>query len=114
MLRIDCDCQGLWELALAPFKLGGLEGALVALPGVDDVVRIRVHNFVFWLNDTRGPLFIRRLIALVLFVANPICCVLSGFLRLLLLSQLLFMSLYLVPDVLLKRSFHLTVIHIIE
>lgn len=58
VLRIDCDCQRLWELALAALKLGGLEGALMALPGVHDVVRVRVHDFVFGLNDTRGPLFI--------------------------------------------------------
>ena len=47
-------------------------------------------------------------------IDDVICCVLSFFLRLLLLSHLLFMRLYLVPDVLLKRSFHLAVIHIIE
>ena len=84
----------------------------MALPGVHDVVRVRVHYFVFGLDDTCRPFFIRRLLTLFLIVLSKLC-VLSVFLRLLFLGHLLLMSLYLVPDILLKLSLHLIVVHYI-
>ena len=70
MLGIDCHSDGVWQLLFASFKLCLFQGTLVTLPRIHDIIGVRMHKLVLWLNNTNGTLIVRRFLAIFLIVLS--------------------------------------------